>query len=93
MPLMTDFISEEDDIRMKPLGGHQRRYKFPNGYGASVIMGGMAYCDMDHPYEVAVIGLDGHLCYTTPITSDVKGHLNADEVNELLLKIKELPSE
>jgi hypothetical protein len=93
MPLMTEFIAEEDDSRVSLMGGHQRVYKFPNGYGASVIMGSHAYSDMDHPYELAVLGLDGHLSYTTPITSDVEGHLNADEVNELLLKIKELPSE
>ena len=75
--------------------GIQRIYRFDNGYGASVISGGYAYTDMDHPYELAVIKFDGEgdrfsLCYDTPIGSDVIGYLDADEVNEILKQIKHL---
>lgn len=93
MKLLDEHILEERDDNLTYAKKHQRVYKFPNGYGASVIMGGNAYSDIDHPYEVAVIGLDNHLCYTTPITDDVIGYLDADGVNDVLNQIMALPKE
>ena len=82
------------DLEFKPhpaeLGGAQAIVKFNNGYGASVITGWQFYTDKDHSYELAVLGKDGKLDYTTPITNDVCGHLNEEDVNELLLKIENL---
>lgn len=74
------------------LEGSQTVYKFPNGYGASVITGELFYTDADHPYEVAVLkfrdGTDAFdLCYTTPITDDVIGRLNAQELYDVLEQI------
>jgi hypothetical protein len=70
--------------------GTQARIDFPNGYGASVVTGSMFYTDTDHPYELAVM-LNGHLCYDTPITSDVCGHLTESDVDSLLEQIEALP--
>ena len=75
--------------------GDQRIYRFDNGYGASVISGGYAYSDLDHPYELAVIKFDDEdggfdLVYDTPIGEDVIGYLDANEVNEILKQIKHL---
>ena len=68
--------------------------EFPNGYGASVI---------NSKYEVGMIEVavfyDGHLCYSSPITSDVirlydykVEHLidrkNGETFNSLLNRIK-----
>lgn len=80
-------------------GGTQTLYKFPNGYGASVICGGMfTYGDDEHPYELAVVrfrkdraGFD--LCYDTPITDDVIGHQTGEQIINLLMQIKDLPNE
>lgn len=70
----------------------QWKFKFDNGYGASVITGGIAYCDDAHPYELAVLH-HGELCYDTPITDDVIGYLTSDEVFDLLDKIEQLESD
>ena len=70
--------------------GFQWLIKFKNGYEASIISGKYAYTDSEHPYELAVLK-DGELCYDTPITDDVIGHLAADEVGEILEKIDALP--
>ena len=70
--------------------GFQWLIKFKNGYEASIISGKYAYTDSEHPYELAVLK-DGELCYDTPITDDVIGHLAADEAGEILEKIDALP--
>lgn len=67
----------------------QWKFKFDNGYGASVITGGIAYCNEAQPYELAVLK-HGELCYDTPITDDVIGYLTSDEVYELLDRIEQL---
>ena len=63
---------------------------FKNGYKASIITGKYTRTDKYHQYELAVIK-DGHVCYDTPITHDVIGHLTADEVGKILEKVEALP--
>lgn len=73
------------------LGGTLASCSFPNGYGASIITGGMAYGSALAPYELAVLH-DNKLCYDSGLTDDVLGHLTEDEVNQYLLKIEALPA-
>lgn len=74
--------------------GIQRIYKFPNGYGASVVKHKFSYGGKDGKWELAVInnitdeGFD--LCYDTEITDDVIGHLNDPDVDRLLYMIRDL---
>lgn len=71
----------------------QAKIFFKNGYGASVIQGSFAYTDNDKEWELAVLKGDkegSSLCYTTPITDDVLGHLSKVRVNNVLNKIKKL---
>ena len=68
--------------------------EFENGYGASIVChdrsyGGPFEIGKSNLYELAVL-YDGHLCYDTPITSDVLGWQTIEEVNETLKKIEEL---
>jgi len=79
-------------LKSKPInGGIQYHFKADNGYGASIVKHSFSYGHEDGLWELAVIGKDGDLCYTTPITSDVLGFLTEKEVNETLVKIAELP--
>ena len=70
-------------------GGVQKVYEFDNGYGASVIMHQGSYGFSKGLWELAVLQ-NGALCYDTPITNDVIGHLNEEEANNYLNLIKEL---
>lgn len=71
-------------------GGIQYKAKFTNGYGASIVKHQFSYGGDRGLYELAVVGPDGNLCYTTPITNDVLGHLSEQEVNETLDAIEAL---
>ena len=82
------FIVEKND--MPEVNGYQLEYKFDNGYGASVIKHDGSYGGKKGLYELAVLDNDGELCYTTPITNDVVGHLTMGEVDKLLAEISHL---
>ena len=71
------------------LGGSQWKFRFPNGYGASVINDG--YGAESGLYELAVLDAEGHLAYDTPVTDDVLGWLTEEQVAETLDKIAALP--
>lgn len=66
-------------------------FQFDNGYGASVINDG--YGAESGLYELAVLGPDGKINYETPLTTDVLGYLDADEVGDALAKIEALTPE
>ena len=90
METYKDFEEHNGLVRYTPrMGGAQWRFSFDNGYGASVITGGIAYCNEAQPYELAVLKHD-ELCYDTPITDDVIGYLTSDEVYDLLDRIEQL---
>ena len=88
-------IYEPYDARPLESGAVQKLYKFTNGYGASVVKGEHTYGGDEGLWELAVLAFDTNgdfnLCYTTPITSDVEGHLTDDKVEELLARIEALP--
>ena len=69
--------------------GIQKRYKFPNGYGASVICHMGSYGSHLGLWELAV-ELHGIIIYDSIITNDVLGHLTTKEVNKNLKTIKEI---
>ena len=75
------------------LGGVQRIYRFENSrYGASVVCHKASYSSKGGKWELAVL-YDDELCYDTPITDDVIGHLNDDDVQKILAKIANLKEE
>lgn len=78
----------------------QKIYRFPNGFGASVIRFWGSYGYDKGLWELAVIKftskegeevLEWDIRYDTPLTDDVLGHLTWDEVETTLQKIMELP--
>jgi hypothetical protein len=72
--------------------GIQARISFDNGYGASVVMSQYSYGGKKGLYELAVLDIDGQLCYTTPLTDDVIGYLRDIDVTEVMVKIQQLPA-
>jgi hypothetical protein len=79
--------------RENACGGVRYRFKFDNGYGASVIKNWGSYGSRKDQWELAVTKYDGDdwgLCYDTEITDDVLGYLTDDEVRVYLKRIKEL---
>ena len=79
-------------------GGNQEVYRFPNNFGASVIRHNFSYGHEDGLWELAVLEFTDtpvkdhfDLCYTTPITDDVIGSLNEEDVEKLLSEIEALP--
>ena len=85
---MREFLVESND---NVNGGIQKIYKFPNGYGASVIKGPYTYGGKKGLWELAVLKGE-ELCYDTDITSDVIGHLNDPEMDAVLRQIERLPN-
>lgn len=71
----------------------QRKYRFPNGFGASVVRDQYTYGGDRGLFELAVLDADGHLTYDTPITSDVIGWLTEQDVQEHLGEIAALTAE
>ena len=80
-----DYIKEQND-----LGYPQTIYKFPNGYGASVIKFNYVYFGI----EIAVLSFDEDgnwdINYSTPITNDVIGGLSEEERDNVLQQIFDL---
>lgn len=85
---MDVFIGAE----ITPSRSHQRQFVFDNGFGASVVWHEFAYGTEAGMYEIAVLGQDGGLCYTTPITADVLGWQDEEDVISVLTEIAALPS-
>ncbi len=75
------------------LTSHQVVFKFPNGYGASLIKGATTYGGNAGLFEIAVMKWEGEeydIDYTTPITNDVLGFLNKEKVVSTLTQILNL---
>lgn len=84
-----------------PIGcGTKATYFFENGYGVSVVrfrspLGYNSYTSNESEWELAVLkgkSNDYELCYDTPITDDVIGHLSETEVTEVMTKVQQLPA-
>ena len=82
--------------------GVQKIYRFPNGFGASVIRAGEggswtgSYGAEDGLWELAVLKWDGEksrLTYETSITDDVMGRLTQENVDDILKDIHKLKEE
>ena len=65
------------------------RAKYPNGYGVSIIKHHYSIGGNHDKWELAVLN-GGTLCYSTPITDDVLGYLDDEEVCELCRRIRDL---
>ena len=70
---------------------YDRKVHFDNGYGASIICKPFSYGGDEKHFEIAVLKF-GEICYDTPVSYDVEGYLDFEDVLELLHEIHDLPS-
>lgn len=84
-----DYITHQNIRIPGDQGDFHTIYRFPNGYGASVI-----YAIFSQGLELAVLYFDGdtpHISTSTPITTDVVANIKDEaELEKLLDQIKEL---
>ena len=81
-----DFIKLDDGF----MKGVKCRMMFENGFGVSVVSHTYSYGGKDGLFEVAVLDEDGCLTYNTPVTNDVVGYLNPDEVTDIMEEVQKL---
>ena len=70
--------------------GVKCKMMFENGYGVSVVSHTHSYGGTKGLFEVAVLGKDGDISYDTPVTDDVIGYLNPEEVTEIMEQVQSL---
>lgn len=88
---MTDFGHKEYKTEETHLhGGIKYKFKFSNGFGASVVRHDFSYGNKVGLWELAVLGEDGGITYETPITDDVLGYLTEEDVKSELERIRKL---
>lgn len=89
----SEYAVRRDDGSCYPEMGSQRIYRFPNGYGASVVRHERSYGGRSGLFELAVLDSNDEICYDTPITtgSSVIGWLTLEQVDTLLDDISKLP--
>ncbi len=93
MNRLSEYADLEKEYIHELQRGFQRehiRWKFPNGYGASVAMNTIT----NFIPELAVLKFDDkggfELVYDTPITSDVIPRVDVGDAQAILVKIKNL---
>lgn len=91
MTATAGFVRQPTEVRSLN-GGTQRRYLFPNGYGASVVCHEWSYGGSRGLWELAVTDDAGRLVYDTPVTNDVIGYLTESDVETHLDAIEALPA-
>ena len=85
-----------EDLEFKKIKGNpfqtgvMSRMMFENGFGVSVVSHTYSYGGKDGLFEVAVLDEDGDLTYNTPVTNDVIGFLNPDEVTDIMEQVQNL---
>lgn len=88
---MTNIFGTEHAATHHSLnGGDQYKFKFANGYGASVVRHNYSYGRETGKWELAVLNGE-RISYDTPLTDDVLGYLSESDVAEYLNAIEALP--
>ena len=87
---------EDLEFSRDELGEHAHML-FDNDYGVSVVRGMYTYGGNKGLYELAVIHMPkgakvSRLCYDTPVTNDVMGHLEPQDITDVMKQVAELPA-
>jgi len=73
------------------MNNYQKIYRFPNGYGASVVSNAMSYGGSSGLFELAVLDESGRIVEDNPVTKSIQGYLTFGDVAELLREVENLP--
>lgn len=79
--ITKNYTVERKDIH----DGAQIIYRFPNGYGASVVEHSLSY-----GLEIAVLDSNDKITYDTQITDDVIGYNTPESAAEIITQISKL---
>lgn len=94
LPLLMKMKFSDLNFKLHPIGsGVQAIHFFENSYGVSVVKFPGSYGYEQGLYELAVLkGVEENwqICYDTPITDDVLGHLTELDVENLLEEVENL---
>jgi hypothetical protein len=87
----NELTFEKDDYDMQESAWHI----YDNNYGVSVVRGPYTFGGTEGLYELAVIYMapedkESRICYDTPITNDVMGHLAPEDVTKIMKQVSEL---
>ena len=87
----NELTFEKDDYDMQESAWHI----YDNNYGVSVVRGPYTFGGDKGLYELAIIYMapedkESRICYDTPITNDVMGHLAPEDVTEIMKQVSEL---
>jgi hypothetical protein len=85
-----EYAVRREDGSCYPEMGTQRIYKFPNGYGASVVQHEHSYGGREGLFELTMLDSSGEICYSSPVTNGVIGWLTMEQVDGLLDDINKL---
>jgi hypothetical protein len=90
----TEMKFSDLNFETHPIGdGVHATHFFENGYGVSVVSFPGSYGWEENLYEVAVIKGnkdDYELCYDTPVTDDVLGHRDEQDVENIMEEVASL---
>ena len=81
-----------DDLEFIPhtSNGIKALMDFANGFGVSVIRSDVSYGSEMGLYELTILKKDGGVCYDTPVTNDVLGHLTTEGVTAAMAEVQGL---
>jgi len=87
------YVVEDKAHTLLSKAGRHIKYSFPNGYGLSVVMGGLFYTDELRPYEVCPLYKDD-LIYGAldPNNEDVYPYQTDEELMIMIAKLIALPT-
>ena len=88
---LSEYAVKQPNGHVYPEMGSQRIYRFPNGFGASVVRHESSYGGRQGLFELAVLDNTGDITYSTTITSDVLGWLTIEDVDDILDRISKYP--
>ena len=87
-----EYVIADKAHKLISKAGRRVEYLFPNGYGLSVVMGGLFYTDKGRPYEVCPLYKGALMCQALdPSQEDVYPYQTDEELMIMIVKLMALP--